>query len=88
MNFHVTMQLSQTHVLELLANVIYNWHNRFMNTVMISTKIIWLQRDSIQLKNARPHGKVVNKLLLLILAVVKVLTGKLIEIKSFISSNA
>ena len=55
---------------------------------MISTKIIWLQRDSIQLKNARPHGKVVNKLLLLILAVVKVLTGKLIEIKSFISSNA
>ena len=85
MNFHVTMQLSQTHVLELLANVIYNWHNRFMNTVMISTKIIWLQRDSIQLKNARLHGKVVNKLLLLTLAVVKVLTGKLIEIKSLIS---
>ena len=78
------MQLSQTHVLELLANVIYNWRNRFMNTVMISTKIIWLQRDLIQLKNARPHGKVVNKLLLLILAVVKVLTGKLIEIHSLI----
>ena len=79
------MQLSQTHVLELLANVIYNWHNRFMNTVMISIKIIWLQRDSIQLKNARLHAKVVNKLLLLTLAVVKVLTGKLIEIKSLIS---
>ena len=74
------MQLSQTHVLELLANVIYNWRNRFMNTVMISTKIIWLQRDSIQLKNARLHEKVVNKLLLLILAVVKVPTGKLIKI--------
>jgi len=79
MNSHVTMQLSQTLALELLASVIYSWHNRFMNTVMILTKIIWLQRDLIQLKNVGPLVKVDNKLLWLILAVVKVLTGKLIE---------
>jgi len=79
MNSHVTMRLSQTLALELHASVIYNWHNRFMNTVMILTKIIWLQRGSIQLKNVGPLVKVDNKLLWLILAVVKVLTGKLID---------
>ena len=51
---------------------------------MISTKIIWLQKDLIQLKNARLPVKVVNKLRLLILAVVKALTGKLIKIKKIL----
>ena len=79
MNFHVIMRPSQILALELLASVIYNWHNRFMSSVMISTKIIWLQKDLIQLKNARLLVKVVNKLLLLTLVVVKALTGKLIK---------
>ena len=84
MNFHVIMRPSQILALELLASVIYNWHNRFMSSVMISTKIIWLQKDLIQLKNARLPVKVVNKLRLLILAVVKALTGKLIKIKKIL----
>ena len=75
MNSRVNMQLSQILVLELHVSVIYNWHNRFMNTVTISIKIIWLQKDLILPKNARPRVKVANKLLSLIRAVVIVPTG-------------
>ena len=57
------MQHNRTLALELLASVTCNWRNLYMNTVMILIKIIWRQKDLIQLKNAELLVKVDNKLL-------------------------